>query len=206
MLNFWTPKGGAPKGWRPKPGKSGARKVGAPKGGGHEGWSPEAWSPERWGAQNFALFFFPPPATIFFLLSLSWGSFRGILVVFVVPGPCFVHVWRSWAFVCDPRRPGLVGPPGFTQQPENSKRAHFRVPVLQRTTKIPREDPQREREQKSENGSGRGKKKSEILGGPAEGCPAEVSEMGCRVQGFGFSSGLWGRKQKQNRNKMKRDE
>ena len=34
----------------------------------------EGWSPEGWGAQNFALFF-PPPATIFFLLSLSWGPF-----------------------------------------------------------------------------------------------------------------------------------
>ena len=31
------------------------------------------------------------------------------------------------------------------------------------------------------------------------------SEMGCRVRGFGFSSGFWGRKQKQNKNKMKRE-
>ena len=38
------------------------RRVGAPKGG----------DPEGWGAQNFALFF-PSSATIFFLLSLSWG-------------------------------------------------------------------------------------------------------------------------------------
>ena len=36
----------------------------------------------------------------------------------------------------------------------------------------------------------------------AEGCPAEG---GCRVRGFGFSSGFWGRKQKQNKNKMKRE-
>ena len=42
---------------------------------------PEGWGPEGWGGQNFALFF--PPATIFFLSSLSWGSFRGILVGFV---------------------------------------------------------------------------------------------------------------------------
>ena len=33
----------------------------------------------------------------------------------------------------------------FTRQPENSKRAHSRVPAFKNTTKIPREDPQRER-------------------------------------------------------------
>ena len=56
-------------------------------------------------------------------------------------------------------------------------------------------------------------KKSEILGGPAEGCPAEggaqrkgPSANGVQGSGFGFSSGFWGRKQKQNKNKMKRDE
>ena len=47
-----------------------------------------------------------------------------------------------------------------SRQPENSKRAHFRAPVLQNTTKIPREDPQRdtkrvkwwrEREEKGRN-------------------------------------------------------
>ena len=31
--------------------------------------------------------FFCSPATIFFLSSLSWRSFRGILVVFEAPGP-----------------------------------------------------------------------------------------------------------------------
>ena len=34
---------------------------------------------------------------------------------------------------------------GFTRQPENSKRAHLRVPAFKNTTKIPREDPQRKR-------------------------------------------------------------
>ena len=48
---------------------------GAPKGGRPKGW-----------AQNVA--FFPPfAATFFFLCSLSWGSFRRILVVFEAPGP-----------------------------------------------------------------------------------------------------------------------
>ena len=57
-------------------------------------------------------------------------------------------------------------------------------------------------------------KKSETLGGPAEGCPAEgcPAEGGSpeggssgRVRGFGFSSGFWGRRQTQNENKMKRE-
>ena len=50
-----------------------------------------------------------------------------------------------------------------TRQPENSKRAHLRVPAF----KIPREDPQRGK--KNEFCGGTGKKKSEILGGPREG-------------------------------------
>ena len=51
----------------------------APKGGG-----PEGWGSEMRVAQNFG--FFISPATIFFLSSLSWGSFRGILVVSEAPG------------------------------------------------------------------------------------------------------------------------
>ena len=43
--------------------------------------TPLPWTPLRRTAQIFA-FFFPSPATIFFLSSLSWGSFREILVVF----------------------------------------------------------------------------------------------------------------------------
>ena len=75
--------------------------------------------------------------------------------------------------------------------------------------------------------AGGGEKKSEILGCPAEGCPAEGCPaegcpaeggspeggssgrvhrlQGCRVRGFGFSSGFPGRKQKQNKNKVKRE-
>ena len=49
---------------------------------GGEGWGPEGWGPEFLGP-NISCFFFPSPATIFILSSLSWGSFRGILVVFL---------------------------------------------------------------------------------------------------------------------------
>ena len=61
--------------------------------------------PEGWEAQNYALF--SSPATMFFLFSLSWGSLRGILVVFLQTGAlkcsrlefsgCRVKPWRhSW--------------------------------------------------------------------------------------------------------------
>ena len=72
-------------------------------------WGPEVVrprrvGPRRVGAQNFALIF-PSSATMFFLLSLSWGPFRGMLVVFETPGRSNVHVWSSRAVVCEPRRP-----------------------------------------------------------------------------------------------------
>ena len=98
--------------------------------------------------------------------------------------------------------------------------AHFRAPELQKHHQnSTRRPPERERRMKIV--AGRGKKKSEILGGPAEGCPAEgCPAEGCPAEGgsaegsigngvqgsgFGFSSGFWGRKQKQNKNKMKRE-
>ena len=63
---MWGPEGwGLPEGWSP------------------ELWSPELWScPEGWGAQNFAPFFPPLPPLFSFFLPL-FGSFRGILLVFL---------------------------------------------------------------------------------------------------------------------------
>ena len=47
------------------------------------------------------------------------------------------------------------------------KRAHLSAPALKNTTKIPQRRHPREREKKKErHGGGRGRKKSEILGGP----------------------------------------
>ena len=77
------------------------------------GWAPKEWSTEPrkmkpegvWprsrgvpnGGRSKISLFFPSPATIFFLSSLSWGS-RGILVV----GLSNVHVWSSRAnFPCN---------------------------------------------------------------------------------------------------------
>ena len=82
-----------------------------------------------------------------------------------------MHVWSSRAVVCEPRRPGLVGPPGFHTTARDPKRAHFRVPAFKTPPKFNEKTPRET--QKERNGGGKGKKKSEILGGPAEGGPAE---------------------------------
>ena len=63
-------------------------------------------------------------------------------------------------------------PPGFHTTTREPKRAHFRVPVFKNTTKIQREDTQRETI-RSKMGGGREKNKSEVLGGPAEGGPGK---------------------------------
>ena len=91
----------------PEPRKSGGPKGGAPKGGALKGGGPNGAGPERW-EPKISRFFFPlPPQFSFF--SISFGLFRGILVVFEAPGRSNVHVWSSRAVVCEPRRPGLVG-------------------------------------------------------------------------------------------------
>ena len=101
--------------------------------------------------------FFPSPAPIF--LHLSSGIFsclipslsRGILVVFLKAGAlkcARVKPWRLW------------GRWGFTQQPENSKRAHLRFKHHQNSTWRP---PSERR--KNELSGGR-EKKREILGPP----------------------------------------
>ena len=69
-----APWGGALKGGASRVAPR-TQKIGAPKGG---------------GPKISRFFFFL--STFFFLSSLSWGSSRGILVVFVAPGPSNVHV------------------------------------------------------------------------------------------------------------------
>ena len=60
------------------------------------------------------------------------------------------------------RRP--LSPQGFHTTARKLQTCTFEGPGASNTTKIPREDPQREK--KSENGCGRGGKKLEILGPP----------------------------------------
>ena len=50
-------------------------------------------------------------------------------------------------------------PPGFHTTTQDPKRAHFRVPAFQNTTKIPRKDPQ-EREEREKIVVGEGKKRA----------------------------------------------
>ena len=134
-------------------------------------------APEGWGPKIF-----PSPATFFILLSLG--------------GPFLEFSWclkRRDLEMCTfgisgcrvkPRR--LRGRRGFTRQPK----FHERTP---------------KREKKEKCGGRREKKRAKFLGGPAEGCPAEgcpVESLGCR--GFGFSSGFWGQRQKQNKNNRSR--
>ncbi len=111
---------------------------------------------------------------------LSWphpsgSTFSGFRVVVVVARPLlppldrpkfcasfpllhFRSFWDLSGCRVKPRRPQSRR--GFTRQPENSKRAHLRVPAFNHTTKIPREDTQRdtkrakwwrEREKKARN-------------------------------------------------------
>ena len=166
----WGPQGGSPNLEKVGPGRVGPRKGGAP-----EGWGPEGWGPGRVGAggapkgggPKISRFFFllPPPCSFFFLslgifsclffslrvssrvfFPLSVGSSRGILVVFEAPGRSNVRVWSS-----------MVGGtrtferPGLQKHHQHSTRRHP------------------EREEKNEFCGGRGKKKSDILGGPGGG-------------------------------------
>ena len=109
------------------------------------------------GGPQFRAHVLPLPFSFFFL-SLGifsclfftlCGSYRGILVVF----------WSSRTLKC------------ARGDSHDSPRAKTRtVPADQNTTKIPREDPQREKKE-TKMGMGEEKKK-ENLGGPEEGGPA----------------------------------
>ena len=171
----WGPEGWGPEGWGPE--------LWGPEGWGPEGWGPEGWGPGGWGAQNFALFF-PSPAAKFVLFFPLWGSSRGILVVFEAPGRSNVRVWSSLVVVCEPRRPGLVGPPGFHTTTRELQTCTFEGPGLQKHHQNSTRRPP-EREEKNEFCGGRGKKKSEILGGPGEGRSGEGRSRGRAVQGKG---------------------
>ena len=63
-------------------------------------------APKGGGPKNFALFF-PPPATIFFLLSLSWGPFVEFWWSLKRRGPEMCTFGLSGCRV-KPRRPGLA--------------------------------------------------------------------------------------------------
>ena len=162
-LVFFVCKPGAQTQWGPKP-SGGPNPVGGPKGGGP---NPEKVGARRVGARRVGSpkfrAFFPSPATKFVLFFPLWGSSRGILVVFEVPGRSNVHVWSSL----------VVKPPGVHTTTREPKRAHLRVPAFKNTTKIQREDTQR------------GKKRVNFWAVQEKGGPGEGRSRGKLVQGKG---------------------
>ena len=219
-------KGGGPKGGGPKPRKSGAPKGGAPKGGAPKGGAPKGGAPKGGGPKISRFFFPPPPQFSFYFLSLgvlSW-NFGG------VRSAGALICARLEFSGCRVRAPAARsgGAAGVSHDCPRAQMCTFQGPGLQKHQQKNSTKGPQNRERRMKIVAGGGKKKSKILGGPAEGCPAEgcpaegcpaeggspeggvqrkgPSEMGCRVLGFlGFSSGFWGRKQKQNKNKMKRE-
>ena len=128
--------GGCVQGISTGPPSAGPPSAGPPSAGPPSAGPPSARPPK------ILLFFFPSPTGNVILSSLSWGSFSwNFGGVFEAPGRSNVHVWSSRAVVCEPRRPGLVGPPGFHTTTREPKRPHFKVPVFKNTTKIPRKRP-----------------------------------------------------------------
>ena len=98
---------------------------------------------------KFCAFFPVFPQFSFFLLSLSWGL--------------LVEFWWRLKRRGPERR-------GFTQQPENSKRAHLRVPELQKHHQISTRRPPRERAREKERKWVREReKKARNFGAPAFG-------------------------------------
>ena len=85
-----------------------------------------------------------------------------------------MHVW-ALGLSCEALR--LRGRRGFTRQPENSKRAHFRVPALQTPPKFHEKDPQEKEERM--NCGGRGKKERNF------------GRSGGGRSGGGWSGGGW---------------
>ena len=155
-------------------------------------WGPEGWGPERVGAQNFAFFFLLPPQ--FFVL------FPSLLVFFVEFWWCLKRRGAQMCTFgvlglscCEPRRHGLVGPPGFHTTTREPQRVS--VPVFKNTTKIQREDPQREREKERKWGE-RGKTRAKF-GAPHPSGPHSSQRIsrqpsgsrnegkGCPIEGVG---------------------
>ena len=96
--------------------------------------TPLRWTTPRRTAQNIALFFPLPPSIFALFVSLSgcllvefWWCFRR-------RGNSNGHIWTLGLW-------RLWGRRGFTRQPENSKRAHLRLPALETPPKFNEKTP-----------------------------------------------------------------
>ena len=128
-------------------------------------------TPLRW-TPKISLFF-PSPATVFILFSLSCWSFSlNFGGVFGDRDPQMCTFGVLGLSCASPGGPVWWGRRGFTRQPENSKRAHLRALALQTPPKFHEKTPRERR--KNEISGGREQKKREILGPPPSGPPPSV--------------------------------
>ena len=138
--------------------------------------------PRRVGAQNFACLC-PLPATNFFLSSSIGSLFVEFWWCLKRHGPEMCTFGVLWVIVCEPRRPGPGGPPGFHT---TSHRAQTCIlegsQPSKNTTEIQREDTQERqnlgRERKKQrnfglSGGGGVRGKVSCGGGSAQGGPVE---------------------------------
>ena len=105
------------------------------------------------GPPKISLFVFPlPPQNSFFSL-LSVGLLVEFWWCFRRPGSSNVHVWAFW-LSCE--TPAAFGPPGLHMTTRELQTRTLELPGDSNTTKIPREDPQRE-EKRTNYEAGEGK-------------------------------------------------
>ena len=123
-----------------EPRKSGARRVGARRGGPRVG-------AEGWGAQNFALFLLSPTGN-FILSSLSGGflvEFWWCLKRRDAQMCAFGVLWLS----CEAPAARSGGAARASHDDQRAQTCTFERPGASNTTKIPREDPQREKKERN---------------------------------------------------------
>ena len=161
----WGPEGWGPEGWGPE---------GGPKGGGPKGGGPKGGGPKG-GGPKISRFFSPLPPQNSFFSSLSGGLLVEFWWCLKRRGGqmcTFGVLWLS----CEARSGGAAG---VSHDSPRAQTCTFEGPGLQKHNQnSTKRHP--EREEKNEFCGGRGKKKSEILGGPGEG-----RSRGRAVQGKG---------------------
>ena len=141
---------------------------------------PRRVEPRRVGGPKISRFFFPPPATIFILLPLSWGPCVEFWWCLKRRGP-EMCTFGVLGLSCEAPAARSGGAAGVSHDSPRAQTCTFQDTCAskhhQNSTRRP---PERHRN--SETVAGKGKKKREILGGPAEGGPVE-----------GGSGGRWSR-------------
>ena len=172
-------EGAKPEGWRSRTKKK---------------WGPEGWGlegPRRGETQKFELFSLSRHNVLSFF-SLSWGSFRGILVVFEAPGPemCTLGVL---GLSCE--APAACTPRDFTQKWPNEAPTRTLGGIRPRTA-FTINSVRRPTREESQNKNEGGRAKFWALRWRAEGGPAEGRSGGGCPRG--------GRSRRQQRKKKEK--